>query len=73
MLPPKGSFHNNGQAILLNNILRDDNAGISICFRGQANEVVAESKANQLDPQIRQLGLRKGAYLLTVCAHLLSK
>ena len=31
---------------------------VSICFRGQANEVVAESKADRLDPQIRQIGLR---------------
>ena len=68
MLTPKGSFHNNDQDILCNNILRDAHVGTSICFRGQANKVVAGSKANQLDPQIRQIGLRKGVYYCVMFA-----
>ena len=45
-----------------NNILRDTHVGTSIYFRGQANKVVAESKANRLEPQIREISLRKMAY-----------
>ena len=56
MLTPKGSFHNKGQGILHNNILGDTHVGNSVYFRGQANEVVVESKANQLEPQTRQVG-----------------
>ena len=37
--------------------------GTSICFRGQANEAVAESKANRLEPHIRQIGSRKRVYV----------
>ena len=38
-------------------IKTDDTVGTSIYFRGQANEVVAETKANRLEPQIWQIGL----------------
>ena len=40
-------------------MLRDADVGTSICFRGQVNEVVAESKSNRLDPRIRQIGLKE--------------
>ena len=60
MLTPKGSFHIRPRHS--NNILRDVHVGTSIHFRGQANEVVAESKANRLDPQIRQIGLREKVF-----------
>ena len=33
--------------------------GTSIYFREKANKVVAESKANRLEPEIRKIGLRK--------------
>ena len=33
-----------------------------MCLRGQANKVVAKNMTNQLDPQIRQIGLRKRVY-----------
>ena len=45
-----------------NNILRDAHVGTSIYFKGQANNFFAESKANWLDPQIPQIGLRKKVY-----------
>ena len=60
--PPQGNFHNNGRGILHDNILRADHVGISIFFRGKANNVVAENTANQFEPQIRKTGLRKGVY-----------
>ena len=44
------------------NILRDAHVGTRIYFRGQANEVVAESRTNRLDPQIRKTGLWKRVY-----------
>ena len=34
-----------------------DHLGISICFRGQASEVVAENTTNQIEPKIRKIGL----------------
>ena len=42
-----------------NNILRDYHVGISIYFRGKANEVVAENTTNQLDPNHWQIGLKR--------------
>ena len=41
-MPPEGCFDNNGRGILTN-ILSNHHLGISIYFRGQANEVVAEA------------------------------
>ena len=47
-----------------NNNLRDDHVGISICFRGQASEVVAENTTNQLESKIRKIGLKKGKFAI---------
>ena len=38
-----------------------------MCLRGQANKVVAKNMTNQLDPQIRQIGLRKRVYCRALC------
>ena len=69
MLPPKGSSQNNGRGLRRHskNILRDAYVGTSIYFRGQANKVVAESKANRLDPQIWKIAQEKGSIMTTTC------
>ena len=46
--------------------MRDACVGTSICFRGKVNEVISESKANRLHPQIWQIGFKKGSILLLV-------
>ena len=35
-----------------------EDVGLSMYFRGQANEVVTENTTNQLEPQIRKIALR---------------
>ena len=60
--PPKHSFHDNNEAFLHFSEESLFKNQYRICFRAQANEIVAENTRNRFDYQIWQTGLRNKIY-----------